>query len=327
MKPKVVVYKKVKPEVKEMLGKVCEPVFFESPDYAADPQFWSELSEAEGLMGSSLKIDKELLDKATKLKVVANTSVGYDNFNLSDINEREIYATNTPDVLTDTTADTIFSLLLATARRIPQMNDYVKRGNWENKIEESLFGIDVHHKVLGIIGMGRIGSAIAKRAHHGFDMEILYHNRSKNELAEQEYDARYCELDELLSKSDYVCVMSPFTEETKHSIGKRELDLMKKTGILIVGSRGGIVREDDLYEALQSGSIRAAGMDVFETEPVENNNPLLTCENVVTLPHIGSATVETRTKMDVLAATNVIAALQGETPPSLVNREVFGSKA
>lgn len=318
MKPKVIVYKKVDKQVLDFIQTTCDVVSFDQLDSNNFPQFLQELKTAEGLLGSVLKVDKELLDHAPNLKIVCNTSVGYDNFDMAELSARGIMATNTPEVLNDTVADTIFGLLLATARRIPELDQFVKNGQWESMIGEDLFGVDVHHKVLGIIGMGGVGTAIAKRAHLGFDMQILYHNRSRNEEAENKFGATYCSLDELLQQSDYVCLMTPLTPATKKMIGKREFELMKKTAIFINGSRGKTVDEEALIDALKTGEILAAGLDVFVEEPVQPNHPLLSMKNVVTLPHIGSATYETRMKMAMLGATNLVAGLQGNTPPNLI---------
>ncbi len=318
MKPKVIVYKKVDKQVLDFIQTTCDVVSFDQLDSNNFPQFLQELKTAEGLLGSVLKVDKELLDHAPNLKIVCNTSVGYDNFDMAELSARGIMATNTPEVLNDTVADTIFGLLLATARRIPELDQFVKNGQWESMIGEDLFGVDVHHKVLGIIGMGGVGTAIAKRAHLGFDMQILYHNRSRNKEAENKFGATYCSLDELLQQSDYVCLMTPLTPATEKMIGKREFELMKKTAIFINGSRGKTVDEEALIDALKTGEILAAGLDVFVEEPVQPNHPLLSMKNVVTLPHIGSATYETRMKMAMLGATNLVAGLQGNTPPNLI---------
>ncbi|MGO4887565.1 2-hydroxyacid dehydrogenase [Anaerobacillus sp. MEB173] len=326
MKPKVIVYKKISEETKRYIENYCQVTYFEdeTPDLLRGKQrFIEELKDAKGLLGSSLVIDHDLLDKAPQLKIVSNTSAGYNNFDLTELSRRKIMATNTPDVLTDTTADTIFGLLLATAKRIPELDQFVKNNEWNNKIDESRYGVDVHHKVLGIIGMGRIGSAIAKRASLGFDMKVLYNNRTRNEFSEKSYGAVYCELDELLKVSDFVCVMAPLTEKTKNSIGIKQFKLMKESAILIVGSRGGIVNEKELINALLEGDILAAGCDVYENEPLNGNNPLLSMKNVVTLPHVGSATRETRLAMDTLAAENLVKGLTGERPPSIINDEIL----
>jgi glyoxylate/hydroxypyruvate/2-ketogluconate reductase len=318
MKPKVIVYKKVDKKVLELLAETCEVIYFENLDSETYPLFLNELEEAQGLLGSGLKVDKELLDQAPQLNIVCNISVGYDNLDLTALAERGIIATNTPDVLNDTVADTIMGLILSTSRRIPELDQWVKTGQWESGLAERWFGVDVHHKVLGIIGMGGIGSAVAKRAHFGFDMEIIYHNRSRNEEAENKYGAVYCSMEELLKKSDFVCLMTPLTPDTVNLIGKREFELMKESAIFINASRGKTVDEEALIEALQKGQIYGAGLDVFVQEPVEKNNPLLSMKNVVMLPHIGSATYETRFKMAMTAVTNLVKGLQGETPPNLI---------
>ncbi|NYE06570.1 gluconate 2-dehydrogenase [Bacillus niacini] len=318
MKPKVIVYKKVDKKVLELIAETCEVIYFENLDSETYPVFLNELEGAQGLLGSGLKVDKELLDQAPQLNIVCNISVGYDNLDLTALAERGIIATNTPDVLNDTVADTIMGLILSSARRIPELDQWVKTGQWESGLAEKWFGVDVHHKVFGIIGMGGIGSAVAKRAHFGFDMEIIYHNRSRNEEAEDKYGAVYCSMEDLLKKSDFVCLMTPLTPDTVNLIGKREFELMKESAIFINASRGKTVDEEALIEALQKGQIYGAGLDVFVQEPVEKNNPLLSMKNVVTLPHIGSATYETRFKMAMTAAANLIKGLQGETPPNLI---------
>jgi glyoxylate/hydroxypyruvate/2-ketogluconate reductase len=320
MKPKIIVYKKVDRKVLDFIADTCEVVYFENIDSETYPVFLEELQEAQGLLGSGLKVDKELLDQAPHLKIVCNIAVGYDNLDLIALTERGIMGTNTPDVLNDTVADTIMGLILSTARRIPELNQWVKTGQWESGLEEKWFGVDVHHKVLGIIGMGGIGSSVAKRAHFGFDMEILYHNRTRNKDAEEKYGATYCSMEELLKKSDFVCLMTPLTPDTVNLMGKREFEFMKESAIFINASRGKTVDEDALIQALQKGQIYGAGLDVFVQEPVNKDNPLLSMNNVVTLPHIGSATYETRFKMAMTAATNLLTGLQGEIPPNLIKK-------
>lgn len=311
LKPNVIVYKPMYEEALELIRQSCEVHYL--PDCEkSDPEFLAALKTAEGLIGSGMKIDEELLEQAPNLKIVCNQSVGYDNFDLSLFKKRGLKATNTPSVLDDTVADTVMALILAAARRVTELDQYVKNGGWtKHGFSDAQFGVDVHHKTLGIIGMGGIGSAIAKRAYFGFDMNILYHNRSRKEEAERTYSAVYCTLDELLAQSDFVCVMTPLTLETKGLIGRGELEKMKKSAILINASRGPVVDESALIAALKSGEILAAGLDVFEKEPVDEDNPLLEMENVVTLPHIGSATEETRKKMAMLAAENVVAGVTG----------------
>ncbi len=318
MKQKVIVYRKVPNDIIENLTSQFEVVYFERLHEGNYQEFLKELQTADGLLGASMKMNQELLEMAPNLKIISNISVGYDNLEMNELRRRGVKATNTPGVLVDTTADTIFGLLLATARRIPELDHYVKKGEWSGTIGESLFGVDVHHKTLGIIGMGSIGRAIAKRGHFGFDMNILYHNRSRKEEIESEFSAKYCELDDLLKNSDYVCLMTPYTPETDKMIGERELRLMKRSAIFINGSRGKNVDEQALIKALKEQWILAAGLDVYEQEPIAKDNLLLTLPNVVTLPHIGSATKETRDKMARLAADNLIAGLTGNVPPNLI---------
>lgn len=311
LKPTVVVYNSLYKEALELIRQSCEVFYF--PGYKEnDPAFLEALKKAEGLIGSGMKIDEALLEKAPNLKMIANKSVGYDNLDIDLLKRKSIKASNTPGVLDETVADTVMALMLSAARRVTELDQFVKTGEWEKKgFTQDQFGIDVHHKKLGIIGMGGIGSAIARRAHFGFNMEILYHNRSRKKQMERTYNALYCSMEELLSQSDFVCVMTPLTPQTKCLIGHEEFKKMKKTAVFINASRGAVVDETALIHALQSGGISAAGLDVFEKEPVSFDNPLLKMSNVVTLPHIGSATEETRKKMAMLAAENVVAGVTG----------------
>ncbi len=288
----------------------------------------SQLQEAEGIIGLELPVNDELLSHAPNLKIVSNVSVGYNNLDLEALKKRNIMATNTPEVLTDTVADTVFGILVATARRLPELDQYVKNGQWEiEAVGNDLFGTDVHHKTLGIVGMGRIGKAIAKRAHFGFDMDILYHSRSRKPDVETTFQAGYRTLDDLLTESDFVCLITPLTPETEGLIGKREFKLMKDSAIFINGSRGKTVVEADLIDALKYGEIAAAGLDVYANEPVEPDNPLLKMTNTVTTPHVGSSTHETELKMSELAAENLEAGLNGRKPPNLVDASVWPEKA
>jgi len=322
LKPKVLVYSKVDPKVLAFVEQTCEVVYFEGLEEETFPTFLQELKDAQGILGAGLKVDDDLLQNAPQLKIVSNISVGYENLHLPAISAQGVMATNTPDVLNDTVADLIMGLMLSTARRLPELDQYVKTGQWDSNLGEQYFGLDIHHKVLGIIGMGGIGSAVAKRAHHGFDMEILYHNRSRKIDAEEKYAASYCTMEELLKNSDFVLLMTPLTPETEKLMGEKEFSLMKKSAIFINSSRGKTVDEEALIHALQTGEIYGAGLDVFVNEPVEVDNPLLSMKNVVTLPHIGSATYETRYKMAMSAASNLVAGLKGETPANLLNKPV-----
>lgn len=263
-------------------------------------------------------IDEEVFQEAENLKVVANMAVGFDNIDLESAKKHEVVITNTPDVLNETTADLTFALLLATARRIPEAVEYVKQDDWKTWSPFLLAGSDVHHKTLGIVGMGNIGQAVAKRA-TGFNMNILYHNRSRKKDAEQELGATYVEFDELIQQSDFVVCMTPLTDETKNMFNADVFKNMKESAIFINSSRGGVVNEEDLFKALEDGDIKAAGLDVFKNEPIKSDHPLLSLGNVVALPHIGSASVGTRMKMVELAVENITRVLNGEDPVTPVN--------
>lgn len=289
----------------------------------SDETFLQHIKDANGLIGFYNYIHPHIIEQAEQLKIISNVSVGYNNLPIDVLTEHNIMATNTPDVLTDTVADVIFGLLIATARQIPRVDRFVKNKQWNGLLPLELHGVDVHHKTIGIIGMGRIGAAIAKRAHFGFDMDVLYYNRSQNKEAEETYNADYVSLTELLHKSDFVVLMTPLTKETERLIGKEQFKQMKDSAIFINGSRGGTVVESDLIDALTNGVIAAAGLDVFEQEPIQDDNPLLTMENVVTLPHIGSSTIETETKMSELAMKNLLQGLRREKPISLINESVW----
>jgi gluconate 2-dehydrogenase len=229
--------------------------------------------------------------------------------------------TNTPGVLDDSTADLAWTLMLATARRLTEVESYIRNGDWTGWKLKQWLGVDVHHATLGIMGMGRIGQAIARRA-AGFDMRVIYHNRNRLAVdVEQKVNARYVTQDELLAQSDFIVLQVPYSKETHHLIGAKELAKMKQTAILINSTRGGVVDDAALIDALSSGTIRAAGLDVFENEP-KLNPGFLALKNVVLSPHIGSSTEATRRAMAMTAAANAVAALAGKTPPNLVNSEV-----
>jgi glyoxylate reductase len=247
------------------------------------------------------------------LKVVANIEVGYNNIDVAACTARGVMVTNTPGVLDDSTADLAWTLMLGAARRITEVERRVRNGEWTGWRLKQWLGTDVHHATLGIVGMGRIGQAVARRA-AGFGMRILYHNRSRRPDAERTTGAQYAPFDELLRESDYVVLLTPLTEETRNLMGEREFSLMKPTAVFVNVSRGGTVDEAALYRALVDKQIWAAGLDVFQQEPVPLDNPLLSLPNVVALPHIGSATYQTRLEMARLAAANIAAVLSGEEP-------------
>jgi glyoxylate reductase len=273
-----------------------------------------EVGEVDGLLCLLTdKIDEELLEHAHKLKVVSTLAVGYNNIDVEAAKKRGIVVTNTPGVLTDTTADLTFALLMATARRLTEASEFLRDGEWGAWSPMQLTGQDISGRTMGIIGLGRIGESLIKRA-RGFDMDILYYNRTRKLEKENELGIKYATLTELLKQSDFVCILIPYSPEVHHLISKEELSLMKKDSILINTARGGIVDEVALYDALNSGEIWGAGLDVFEQEPVPVDHPLLSLQNVVALPHIGSASVQTRMKMAHLAADNIVNVLKGGKP-------------
>lgn len=281
------------------------------------------MADKEGfvsLVGDS--IDIELLDSAPRLRMIAQMAVGYDNVDLAAATARGIPVSNTPDVLTDATADLTFALILALSRRIVELDGRVRRGEFKFWAPMLFLGRDVTGKTLGIVGFGRIGQAVAQRA-KGFRMRVLYSDPRKiDTVHEQELNAEYVDLGRLLREADFVCVHVSLSQETRHLIGKAELALMKPMAYLINAARGPVVDEEALVEALRSGSIAGAGLDVYENEPALEPG-LVELENVVLLPHVGSATLETRIKMASLAAENLCAGLEGGVPPNLLNPEVL----
>jgi len=285
------------------------------------PAFRAALATAEGLIGSSYPIDSALLAGAPHLKAVSSVSVGVDNYDLAALSARGIVLCHTPGVLTETTADTVFSLIMATSRRLVELAAHVREGRWTRNIGEDLFGTDVHGKALGLLGFGRIGQAVARRAALGFGMPVRYHSRQPVDLAVQAPElagkAIHTPLDELLAQSDIVAAVLPLSPATRGLMGAREFGLMKPGAIFVNGGRGATVQEDALLGALERGHLRAAGLDVFATEPLPLDSPLRTHPKVMALPHIGSATFETRHAMAVLATTNLLQALAGERPAAV----------
>ncbi|MEO0137699.1 MAG: D-glycerate dehydrogenase [candidate division WOR-3 bacterium] len=268
-------------------------------------------------------IDEEIMAGAPYLKIIANYAAGYNNIDIAAATRRGIIVTNTPDVLTDTTADLTFGMILALARRIPEAESYLRAGKFKGWAPMLFLGSDVHHKTLGIIGMGRIGRAVAQRA-QGFGMFIIYYDKIRLPLKqEKEYGIVYRPLNYILRHADFITIHTPLTPETHHLIGEKELALMKKTAFLINTARGPIVHEKALVKALKEKKIAGCALDVFEFEP-RVSKELLKMRNVLLLPHIGSATLETRTNMALMCAKNLITALiKHKTPPNLVNPEVL----
>ncbi|HEX7065533.1 MAG TPA: D-glycerate dehydrogenase [Bacillales bacterium] len=278
-----------------------------------------EAERADGLVTMlTEKVDRELLERAGRLKVVANVAVGHDNVDIEAAAKCGVTVTNTPDVLTDTTADLTFAVLMAAARRIVEAAEYVKEDKWTVWSPMQMAGLDVHHKTLGIVGMGRIGETVAKRG-KGFDMEIMYHNRNRKPEVEQKLGAVYSDFNELLAKADFVVSLTPMTRETRNMFNAEAFRKMKKSAVFVNVARGGVVDEKALEAALRNGEIAAAGLDVFQNEPISSDHPLLHLENVVALPHIGSASLETRTAMIELACRNAALVLRGQSAETPVN--------
>ena len=281
----------------------------------------AEAKKAHALLTMlSDKIDEEVITAGESLKVIANLAVGYDNIDINTATSRGIAICNTPEVLTDTTADLTFGLLMATARRLIEAAEFVKDGKWQSWSPLLLAGHDIHHKTIGIVGMGKIGETVAKRA-TGFDMEILYHNRSRKPEVEQAIGAQYVSFDELVTRADFIVCLTPLTNETKNLFTAEVFKQMKPAAIFINASRGPVVDEDALYDALINGTIAGAGLDVFTKEPISVDHPLLKLTNVVALPHIGSSSVETRTTLMELCVENIRRVLTGQVPKTLVNKQ------
>ena len=324
-RPAILIARAVFPEVVERLREHFE---VETNDVDAPFTPAQLIERLQGKVGAmttgSERIDAELLTACPQLRIVANIAVGFNNFDMAAINAAGVLATNTPDVLTETTADFGFALLMATARRMAESEHFLRAGKWTRWSYDMFAGSDIHGSTLGIIGMGRIGQGVAKRGAHGFGMNVVYHNRSRLSPAlEAECKARYVEKDELLRTADHVVLVLPYTPASHHTIGAAELALMKPTATLINIARGGIVDDAALAVALRERRIAAAGLDVFEGEPSVHPD-LLTVPNVVLTPHIASATVPTRLAMANLAADNLIAFFDGRGPLTPVNQPAAG---
>ena len=319
MKPKILVTREVFDETLAYLAEYCE-VESNQADQPFDPAALAQrMHDKDGVVCCLTdRIDDALLAKSPRLKVVANIAVGYNNIDVPASTARGVMVTNTPGVLDDSTADLAFALILATARRLTEAEAYVRAGKWQGWHLKQMLGVDVHHATLGIIGMGRIGQQIARRA-SGFKMRVLYQNRNRWPAdVEKWLNAEYVGKEQLLAQSDFVVLQIPYSPATHHYIGAPELKQMKPTAILINSTRGGVVDDAALVDALKNGTIRAAGLDVFENEP-KLHPGFLELKNVVLAPHVGSSTEATRRAMAMTAAKNAVAALTGATPPNLLN--------
>jgi lactate dehydrogenase-like 2-hydroxyacid dehydrogenase len=320
MKSKILVTRRVFPEIVELLARQFEVDHNESDDILSAETLRDRARGCVGVVAClTEKIDAAFLDACPSVKVVSNIAVGYNNIDVAEASRRGVKVTNTPGVLDDTTADLTFALLMAAARRITETERRLRNGEWKKGFAlQQWLGTDIHHASLGIIGMGRIGQTIARRA-SGFEMSVRYHNRTRLDAAtEVKLNVGYATKEDILRDSDFVVVMVPYSPATHHLIKAEDLALMKPTAILINTARGGVVDDVALIAALKEKRIAGAGIDVFEGEPAFNAE-FLKLDNVALTPHIGSATHATRMRMAALAAENLTAALTGKTPPNLIN--------
>jgi len=324
MKPRIFISRKI-PD--RGLNKIKE--YFDIdlwPKYGppTKKQIIRRIKNADGMVSLlSDKIDAEVMDAAPYLSIIAQLAVGYDNIDINEATKRGIYVTNTPEVLTETTADFAWALMMAVARRVVEADNYVRKGKWKVGWHPEMFlGYDVHGSTLGIVGLGRIGSAIARRA-KGFNMRILYYDTIRREDIEKELGIIYTDLDNLLKESDFVTLHVPLTNETRHLINEERLKLMKKNAIIINTSRGPVIDEKALYKALKEKWIAGAGLDVLEKEPPLKDNPLFQLDNVIVTPHMAWYSIDSLTEIQRKAAEEVARVLSGQLPINLVNKDVL----
>ncbi len=326
-KPKILVARAIFPEIIARLEQHFEVTSNQSDETWSKTQLIEKLRDKEGAFTTGTdRIDAEVLAACPKLKICANMAVGYNNFDIDAMTAAGVLATNAPDVLTETTADFGFALLMATARRVTESEHYLRAGKWNKWRFDMFSGSDIHGSTLGVLGMGRIGQGIAKRGAHGFGMKVIYHNRSRLDAAlEAECKASYVSKEELLKTADHVVLVLPYSPASHHTIGAAELAMMKPTATLVNIARGGIVDDAALAAALRDKRISAAGLDVFEGEPTVHPD-LLTVPNVVLTPHIASATVPTRMAMADLAVGNLIGFFKDKKPLTPLNPAVLATK-
>jgi len=323
MKPKVFVTRKLPEKALEMIRAECDMEINPHDRVLTKEEIISGVSGKDGLLCLLTdEIDEEIIDSGKNLRIIANYAVGYNNIDVGVATERKIPVTNTPGVLTDTTADMAWALIFAIARRVVEADKFTKEGKYKGWGPMMFLGGDIYGKTLGVVGLGRIGKSVVKRA-KGFDVKVLYFDAFRaDEKVEKELGIEYVSLEELLKESDFVSIHVPLLPSTRHLIGEKELLMMKKTAYLINNSRGPVIDEEALVKALRDKEIAGAALDVFENEP-ELSPGLADLENVVLTPHISSASIETRTKMAVMAAENLLAGLKGMRPPNIVNPEVL----
>ena len=318
MKQKVVVFSQIDATVLDQLERDYHVVVLNPKQGDINEQIRTEVVDADAMIGAGRLLNETNLAPAQQLKIISTVSVGYDNYDVDYLTKNNIWLANTPHVLTETTADLAFTLLVSAARKVPELDQWTKQGEWKRTVGPAQFGQDIFGKTLGIIGLGNIGAAVARRGFYGFNMNILYHNRREKLALAQPLNARYCGLDELLSQSDFVVVAVDLNPESKALMGKAQFEKMQSHAVFVNIARGSVADEEALVHALQQQQIFAAGLDVYQKEPLQSS-PLFSLPNVVTLPHIGSATAETRLKMAKLAHKNLVDALEGRTPQYLVN--------
>ena len=318
MNKKVVVFSQVDARIQARLAQDYQLVLLNPKDGDINEQIRREVTDADGMIGSGRLLNESNLATAQQLKIISTVSVGYDNYDVDYLNKNKIWLAHTPHVLTESTADLAFTLLMSAARQVPSLDRWTKQGEWKRTAGQAQFGQDIFGKTLGIIGLGNIGAAIAKRGFYGFNMNILYHNRREKLEVAQQFNAQYRELDALLEQSDFIVVAVDLNMASKALIGAKQFSKMQKHAVFVNIARGSVVDEQALIEALQNQQIFAAGLDVYEKEPLQES-ALFQLDNVVTLPHVGSATAETRLKMAELAYQNLVDALENRTPRYLVN--------
>lgn len=320
MKQKVVVFSQIDTDIQNKLEQNYQVSYIQPKLGDVNQQLLQQVQDADGMIGAGRLLNRDNLASATRLKIISSVSVGYDNYELDYLNEKKIYLSHTPHVLTETTADLAFTLLMSAARKVAYLDQWTKQGQWQRTVGEAQFGMDIFGKTLGIIGLGHIGAAIARRGFYGFNMNILYHNRREKPELAQGLNAQYCQLDELLQRSDFVVVAVDLNADSKALIAAAELMKMQPHAVLVNISRGSVIDEQALIEALKAKQIFAAGLDVYHKEPLKESE-LFQLDNVVTLPHVGSATAATRKKMAELAYQNLVDALEGRVPRYVVNPE------
>jgi gluconate 2-dehydrogenase len=322
-KPKVLIGRRIFPDIVERLRTVCEVEHNEADTIWSQDELIAHLKGKQGLFVAGEQVNKAVIEASPELRAVCSMAVGYNNIDVATCTARGIVVSNAPDVLTETTADLGFALIMAAARRLAESERFLRAGKWEHWGVQMFTGADVHGATLGVLGMGRIGQAIARRGALGFGMKVIYHNRSRLDAAQEApLGAHYVSKEELLRESDHLIIVLPYTPASHHLIGAAELALMKPTATLVNVARGGIVDDAALAQALRERRIAAAGLDVFEGEPKVHPG-LLEVPNVVLTPHIGSATVKTRRAMANLAVDNLVAFFTGQRPPTALNPEVL----